>query len=69
MEENLLYTSGVVMDKAVVVYIVIYFLLLYVGIYVYDNYRETICGNILNEQVTRSTRVEQICAIGEVGER
>lgn len=42
MEEKLLYILSCVMDNAIIVYIVTYYILLYVGIYMYDRYIETI---------------------------
>lgn len=42
MEEKLLYILSGVQDNAIIVYIVTYYILLYVGIYMYDRYIETI---------------------------
>ena len=42
MEEKLLYIINGIDDKAIVVFILLYFILLYVGVYVYDNYGEVI---------------------------
>ena len=42
MEEKLLYILSGIQDYAIVVYIVMYYILLYVGVKMYDNYREVL---------------------------
>ena len=42
MEEKLLYILNVISENAIVVFILLYYILLYIGIYVYDNYGEAI---------------------------
>ena len=42
MEERLLYIFNGIDDKAIVVFILLYYIQLYVGVYVYDNYKEAI---------------------------
>ena len=42
MEEKLLYILSGIDDKAIVVFILLYYILLYVGVYVHDNYGDAI---------------------------